>query len=88
MPALLVICGLGGPESGYGRFFDLLRNRSHARLSPAVWAVETAESPKNLYEELKPHVGKNDSLYVMRMPPAYAGRGSPAVLDWLKRHIR
>ena len=48
MPALLVICGLGGPESGYGRFFDLLRNRSHARLSPAVWAVETAESPKNL----------------------------------------
>lgn len=88
---LLVTYDLKGREGGYDPLFELLKKQegwSHYMTS--TWLVSTEKTPKELLEELKPHLniqpqGGDIILITKFVKSAYAGWAPKAVWDWVRK---
>ncbi|MBC7279836.1 hypothetical protein [Hoeflea sp.] len=58
-----------------------------AKLSESSYAIETSETPSQVFNRLKEHIDDNDNLYVITLKRPYAGRGPKEVNDWLEPRL-
>lgn len=64
-----------------------IKTKSWAKLSESCYAIETDETPEQVYARLKKHLDNDDNLYVISMKRPYAGRGPKAVNEWLSENM-
>ena len=88
MSVLLITYDLKKPGQDYTDFMKIIKDYSWARLSESSYSIETAESPKAVYEKLSPHIDENDQLYIINLKKPYWGLGPKAVNDWLSQHLQ
>lgn len=87
MSVLLVTYDLKKPGQDYTDFLAIIRKYTFARLSESCYAVITNETPQGVYNNLTPHMDKNDQLYVVTLQSPYWGQGPKDVNDWLSQNL-
>jgi CRISPR-associated endonuclease Cas2 len=90
MAILLVTYDLNEERKKRGDYTELLKEiKKHAwaRLSESSYAIETLETPKQIYDKLKRHTDSNDYLLVITLTRPWHGLQSRAVLDWLLQRL-
>lgn len=58
-----------------------------AKLSESSYAIETNESPQQVYARFNYLLDSNDNFYVITLKRPYSGRGPQDVNDWLERRL-
>lgn len=61
--------------------------RNWAQLSESCYAMDTALTPKGVYDMLAPHLDPGDSLLVFTLDKPYFGQHSQEVVDWLGKKM-
>ncbi|KAA3504381.1 hypothetical protein DXM27_03860 [Rhizobium rhizogenes] len=67
---------------------DIRDGDSWAMLSESSYAIETNETPRQVYDRLKKHLDGNDNLLVVTMKNPYYGQATKDVIDWLDRKLQ
>jgi hypothetical protein len=84
---LLVAYELKQPATSYDNLFEILKSKtSWAHYISSAWLVSTDESPKDLSQQLIPHIFDSDRIIVTEVPPGYAGWLPRKAWDWIERH--
>ncbi len=60
MAVLLVTYDLKKPGQDYSDFYKVIKSYGWAKLSESSYAISTDKSPTTIYNELAPHIDKND----------------------------
>lgn len=84
---LLVTYSLNDPMQNYTQFIDAIESYRGKKLSKYSYAIETRESPKEIFESLSQYLGRSDSIYVIAMKRPYFGHGPQDLNDWLKKEL-
>lgn len=71
-------------KSDYEGFYKVIKSYSWARLSESSYAIETYESPSDIFTKLKPFIDGNDNVLVLTLSSPYYGQHLKDVIDWLK----
>jgi len=87
MAIRLITYDLRKPGQDYKDFLKTVKEYSWARLSESSYAVDTSETPKTIYEKLRPYMDENDYLMVMTLTTPYMGYNLQTVIDWLTKHL-
>ncbi len=87
MAVLLVTYDLNKPGQDYSDFYKVIKSYTWARLSESSYAIATSKATKTVYEELAPHIGRGDQLFVIGLENNWHGFGPRDVYDWLKEHL-
>jgi hypothetical protein len=58
-----------------------------AKLSESSYAIETNETPEQVYNRFKKHLDNNDNLYVITLKKPWYGFGPKDVVDWLDKRL-
>lgn len=58
-----------------------------ARLSESSYAIETGDSPVDVFSNLQEHIDGNDNLYIITLKRPYYGQGPKDVNDWLENNL-
>jgi hypothetical protein len=64
-----------------------VKKTAWAKLSESSYAVDTTETPAEVYARFKPLLDSDDNLYVTTLKKPYHGWGPPAVIDWLDQRL-
>ncbi len=64
-----------------------LEDYPHCQLAKNCFAVETTESPKQIFENLGQHLSPQDSIYIVSLKRPYYGHGPMELNDWLKERL-
>jgi hypothetical protein len=87
MSVLLVTYDLNKPGQDYADFLKVVKDYPWARLSESSYAIETTESPTEIYEKLRPHQDENDNLYIIKLTQPFYGWGPERVNQWLSQRL-
>ncbi len=87
MSALLITYDLNKPGQDYGDFLKSIKSYPWARLSESSYAIKTNAHPSTIYNELLPHMDKNDQLYIIPLSKPYSGYGPQKVNEWLDENL-
>jgi hypothetical protein len=90
MAVLLITYDLnreGSSRSDYTEILKQIKKTAWARLSESSYAIETSETPEQVFNRLQPHLDPNDYLTVITLNRPWYGRQSQTVLDWLKQRL-
>jgi len=87
MAVLLVTYDLNKPGQDYSDFINAFKQYAWAKLSESSYAIETAKSPSTIYNELSPHMDKNDHVYIISLSNPYWGYGPEKVNEWLEKNL-
>ena len=74
-------------SEAYKEILKIIKSYAFAKLSESSYAIETDETPLNLYEKLKPYLDNNDCLLVLKLTKPYYGQHKQEVLDWLREKL-
>lgn len=66
---------------------DIKSYDSWAQLSESSYAIDTGQSPKQVYDFLAKHLDGNDNLYVIKISNPHYGQGPKEVNDWLANNL-
>lgn len=88
MSVLLITFDLKVPGHDYSPIFAFIRNMNvWARITDSCYAVSTHMQPQELLLELRPHLARDDSLYVLTLTTPWIGFGPDDVNIWLREHL-
>jgi hypothetical protein len=88
MSILLITYDLHKPGQDYTDLLAKIKSGGNwARLSESSYAVRTAYSPEQVYNQLKPYLDANDNLYVITLTRPYYGQGPTDVNSWLAQNL-
>jgi len=87
MSVLLVTYDLKKPGQDYTDFLKVIRSYDYARLSESSYALNTTQSPSDVYNKLRPYMDANDHIYVINLKRPYSGYGPKEVNDWLEKNL-
>ena len=88
MPSYLIAFDLKKAGSDYAGLMEAVRKYpSFVQLSRTTFAVETGDSPEQLFEALEKHLDRYDFCYILQLGRGLAGRGSEKATRWLQSHI-
>lgn len=85
MAALLVTFRLSKPtnDPNYLAVFTVLKQYSFAMLGEGSVAIETNESPSQLFNKFKPYLDNKDILLITTLNKPHYGLHKPHVLQWI-----
>ena len=88
MAALLVTFRLAKPtdDPNYLAVFAVLKQYPFTLLGEGSVAVETNESPTQLFNKFKPYIDGNDILLITTLSKPHYGLHKPNVLQWIDLH--
>lgn len=75
MDTLLVAYGFARLKEENSRLLDAIRRYPCAKLSDSAFAINTAQSPEQVYERLSRYLDDDDSLYVITLSSPWRGQG-------------
>jgi len=84
MAILLVTYNINTNMCEEDALLDSLESYPHRQLSKACYAIETRESPKQVFENLGQHLSPQDSIYIVTLKRPYYGHGPMELNNWLK----
>lgn len=90
MAVLIVSYDLNKEPSSedYKSIISVIKSEKNwARLSESCYAMSTSQSPKNVYDQLKPFLDDGDKLLVFTANEPYFGQHSKDVIDWLSKKL-
>lgn len=88
MAVMMITLQLNTPGQDYSPIFDFIRNMNvWAKITDSCYAVSTHLSPQELLVELRPHLTRNDSLYVLTLQGPWIGFGPDDVNEWLRERL-
>ena len=87
MAILLVTYDLNKPGQDYKDFIEAFKKYEWARLSESSYAIETTKSPETIYNELVPHIDKDDRVYIITLTRPLWYWGSKKVNEWLEARL-
>ena len=90
MAVLLVTYDLnkeGNSRSDYTEILKQIKRTAWAHLSDSSYAIETSETPQQVFKRLEPHLDPNDYLMVITLNRPWWGQHSREVLDWLLQRL-
>jgi len=64
-----------------------IRKYNWAKLSESSYAIETHETPRDVFNALKAAIDANDTIYVIPLQKPYAGFGPAEVNRWLEEKL-
>jgi len=88
MAILLVTYDLKKPGQDYTDFLAIIKKYPYARLSESSYAIQTNETPENVYKKFVPHMDKTNQIYVVTLHYPYMGFGPNEVNDWLSANLK
>jgi hypothetical protein len=74
-------------KTNYEGFYKVRDDYDYVKLSESSYALNTLETPAQVYARLEPHMDTNDSVYVINLKRPYSGVGLKDVNDWLQRNL-
>lgn len=83
MSTLLITYDLNKSGQDYDGFYNVIKKHAWAKLSESSYAIQTHETPNAVYNQLVPHMDKNDHVYVITLSAPYYGYGPEKVNEWL-----
>lgn len=88
MAILLITIDFKAPDHDYTPIFNFIKNMNvWARITDTAYAVETHMTPQEVLLELRPHLSRNDSLYVLTLASPWIGYGPDDVNAWLRERL-
>lgn len=88
MAVMMITFELNTPGQDYSPIFEFIRNMNvWAKITDSCYAVSTHLSPQELLVELRPHLTRNDSLYVLTLQGPWIGFGPDDVNEWLRERL-
>lgn len=74
------------PSQNYEGLYDAIKSLSgtYWHNTTSSWLVQTALSPKQVYDKIRPHIDGDDELVVFRLEGDYHGQLQPDDLKWLE----
>lgn len=88
MAVLMITFKLNAPGHDYSPIFDFIRNMNvWAKITDATYAVSTHLQPQEVLLELRPHLTRDDSLYVLTLAGPWIGFGPDDVNGWLRERL-
>lgn len=90
MAVLLVTYDLnkeGKSKVDYNKFYKIRDAYDHVKLSESSYALNTTETPTEVYNKLKPVIDTNDHVYIISLKRPYMGYGPKATNDWLEKNL-
>jgi hypothetical protein len=73
-------------KEGYEGIWKVIKaggDNTWKRLSESSYAMDTAQTPMQIYEKLKPYLDTNDNLYVLTLSSPWYGQHSKETNDWM-----
>jgi hypothetical protein len=64
-----------------------VKKTAYAQLSESSYAIETNESPEDVYSRFTKLLDGNDNFYVIGLKHPYTGFGPQAVNKWLAENL-
>ncbi len=74
-------------ESIRPKIVDEIRKTAFAKLSESSYAIDTAETPRQVYDRFLKHLDSNDNFYAITLRSPYFGQGPKEVNDWLAARL-
>ena len=59
-----------------------------AKLSESSYAIDTGETPEQVYNRFKKHLDGDDDFWVISLHRPYFGYGPKEVVEWLRARLR
>ncbi|PCD66842.1 hypothetical protein [Rhizobium phaseoli] len=87
MPTLIVTYDLNKEVKRADILKEIKKAQNWAKLSESSYAIETRESPQQVYGRLKPYLDGNDTCYIITLTSPYFGQGPKEVNDWLEKRL-
>lgn len=87
MAVVLIAYDLMNPGQNYIDIKRFISMYPHIKLSESAYAVETDDSPKNIFSRLKQYLEKNDILYIITLTPPFDGQGKESSNRWLQQRL-
>ena len=88
MAALLVTYDLDSPGQKHTKVLEKIKAfNSWARLSESSYAVVTSSTPQQVYDQFKPLLDSNDTIWIITLKKPYSGFGSKKVINWLDANL-
>lgn len=60
---------------------------SWCKLSESSYAIETNETPDQIYNKLQVHIDSNDRITIIHLKKPWQGWQSREVIDWLNNRL-
>ncbi len=88
MSVLLITYDSNKPGQDCEKILDFIKSSSGwAQLSETSYAIQTAETPERVFQQLTPFLSENSKLFVINLTYPYAGVMGTAVNTWLERNL-
>ena len=87
MPVCLVTYDMNVPGNDYEGLLKTIKNYAWARLSESSYAIETYETPQQVFDKLRPLLDQHNNLYVINLKKHFVGYGPQDVNDWLEKKL-
>ncbi len=88
MSVLLVTYDFKNRDDAYFELTKQIKSYQWARLSDSSYAIDTDQTPCDVYTSLKHLVDGGDNLYVTVLSRPYYGFGPDEVNQWLSERLR
>jgi hypothetical protein len=76
------------PDSeDYKHVLEIIRSYAYARLSESSYAIQTEETPRDVYNQFVPYLDENDYFLVLTLTKPYYGFAQQEVHDWLEEKL-
>ncbi|WSG73073.1 hypothetical protein U8P80_16180 [Rhizobium beringeri] len=87
MSTLLVTYDLNKEVNRPDILKEIKKSQSWAKLSESSYAIETYETPQQVFSRLSPYLDDNDNCYIITLNAPYSGRGPKEVNEWLAKRL-
>jgi len=87
MHTLLVTYDLKNKEQDYSTFYDMVHSYPYTKITETSCAIETTESPEEIFDGLWPWIDPHDRVMVFELAKSWSGIGSEEAQQWLKERV-
>ncbi|MBN1187314.1 MAG: hypothetical protein JXB49_33860 [Bacteroidales bacterium] len=87
MSILLITYDLHKPGQNYDDFYKVIKQYTWARLSESSYVIDTNNTPSEIYNQLSPHMDKNDQMYIITLKNPFISYGPKPINDWLSQRL-
>ncbi|GJL85792.1 MAG: hypothetical protein DHS20C02_15670 [Micavibrio sp.] len=87
--AHLISYDLNKPGQNYDDLYEAIKRLgAWWHYLDSTWIVKSSYSAPEIFEKLKPHIDKNDTVLVIEITSEYSGWLPQKAWDWLREKVR
>jgi hypothetical protein len=87
MQPVLIALRLKDTKVDYTNLFETIKDFGGVTINNWTYILKTKQSPKNVYQTLRPHLQNEDTLMVFSLKRQWQGRGPNELIDWIMNYL-